>query len=216
VSERRKNVDAVKGLLGTHIADSDLAGVYSNQSVADIDAAIRRSEIELPDYELKQGLLTLGAKREPQSGFLDKIVKTLCAIANNGPGRGGNLIVGVSDKAADTAKIKALDSITPRLVGHRSVVGVRREMVILGETPEAYFARWKNGIKNSKLSSPLKEEVLSSMSYHDYFGLGVIIISIPPQNALSYVDTEIYMRSGDDTVLASDGKTIAGLVGRFS
>lgn len=216
VNERRKNVDAVKGLLGTHIADSDLTGVYSNQSIADIDAAIRRSEIELPDYELKQGLLSLGTKREPQAGFLDKTVKTICAIANNGPGRSGNLIIGVSDKAADTAKIKTHDSITPRVVGHRDVVGVRREMVVLGETPEVYFARWKNGVKNSKLSSPLKEEVLSSMSYHDYFGLGVIIISIPPQSTFSFVGSELYMRSGADTVLAADGKTIAGLVGRFA
>jgi len=88
--------------------------------------------------------------------------------------------------------------------------------VVLGETPEVYFGRWKNGIKNSKLSSPLKEAVLSSMSYHDYFGLGVIVISVPPQTTLSYVDSDIYIRSGDDTVLASEGKTIAGLVGRFA
>jgi hypothetical protein len=214
VEERRKNVDAVKGLLSGHIADSDLSGVYNNQSVADIDAAIRRSEIELPDYELKQGLLTLSGKREPQPGLIDKIIRTVCAIANNGPGRHGMVIVGVSDKSADTALIKKLDSISPRTVGHRDVVGVRREMAVLKESPEDYFARWKNGIKNSKLSSPLKESVLSSMSY--YFGLGVILISVPPQSALSYVDADLYMRSGDDTVKASDGKTIAGLVARFA
>lgn len=216
VDERRKNVDSVKGLLGTHIADSDLSGVYNNQSVADIDAAIRRSEIELPDYELKQGLLTLGTSRNVQAGLLDKIVKTICAIANNGPGRGGTLLVGVTDKRADTAKIATIDGVTARHVGHRDVVGVRREMAILGETPEVYFARWKNAIKNSSLSSPLKESVLSSMSYHDYFGLGVIIISIPPQSALSFVGTDLYMRSGDDTVLAADGLTITGLVNRFA
>lgn len=216
VEERRKNVDSVKGLLSGHIADSDLAGVYNNQSVADIDAAIRRSEIELPDYELKQGLLSLGPARAPQPGFLDKIVKTISAMANNGPGRGGTLLVGVSDKPADTAKIVKLDSVAPIRVGHRDVVGVRREMQLLGETPEVYFARWKNAIKNSALSSPLKESVLSSMSYHEYFGLGVIIISIPPQNTLSSVGKDLYMRSGDDTLLAPDGVTIAGLVGRFA
>jgi hypothetical protein len=216
VVERRKNVDSVKGLLSNHLADSDLAGVYNNQSIADIDAAIRRSEIELPDYELKQGMLSLGPGRTLPSGFLPKIVKTICAIANNGPGRGGTLIIGVTDKPSDATKIAALDSVLPRRVGHRDVVGVRREMAILGETPEVYFARWKNAIKNSQLTSPLKESVLSSMSYHDYFGLGVIIISIPPQTELSYVGKELYMRAGDDTVLADDGRTIAGLVGRFA
>ena len=69
-------------------------------------------------------------------------------------------------------------------------------------------------IRRSEIELP--DEVRSSMTFHDYFGLGVIIISIPPQNALSYVDTESYTRSGDDTVLASDGKTIVGPVGRFA
>ncbi|MCD2169568.1 DUF262 domain-containing protein [Microbacterium sp. JC 701] len=216
VVERRKNVDAVKGLLNNHVADSDLAGVYSNQSIADIDAAIRRSEIELPDYELKQGMLSLGPQRSMPSGFMTKIVRTICAIANNGPTHGGTLIIGVTDKPSDAVKIKALDGITPRRVGHRDVVGVRREMVILGETPEVYFSRWKNAIKNSALSTPLVESVLSSMSYHDYFGLGVIVISVPPQKALSFVGKDIFYRSADDTMLADDGLTIAGLAARFA
>ena len=38
VAERQKNVDAVKGLLQDHLADSDLKSVYSNHSVAEIDA----------------------------------------------------------------------------------------------------------------------------------------------------------------------------------
>ncbi|MER7797615.1 DUF262 domain-containing protein [Microbacterium sp. NPDC096154] len=216
IDERRKNVNSVKGLLSSHIADSDLSGVYNNQSVADIDAAIRRSEIELPDYELKQGLLSLGPARVVQTKIFDKIVKTICAIANNGPGRNGLILIGVSDKAADTKKIESLDGMKARVVGHRSVVGVRREMHILGESAEVYFARWKNAIKNSKLSNPLKDAVLSSMSYHEYYGLGVITIAVPAQTAPSYVDKDLYMRSGDETALASDGMTIAGILTRFA
>lgn len=214
--ERRKNVDAVKGLIRTHVIDSNLDSVYNDQSIADIDAAIRRSEIELPDYELKQGLLSLGKQRTPQSAVVSKVVNTICAIANNGPGRSGTLIIGVSDKPSDTKTIKRLDGVTPRKVGYRDVVGVRREMDVLGESPEAYFSRWKNAIKNSELSTQVKESVLSSIGYHDYFGLGVIIISVPPQSSLSYVGKKLYMRSGDDTVLAEDGHTIAGLVERFA
>ena len=95
-------------------------------------------------------------------------------------------------------------------------MGVKREADFLGETTEQYFARWKNAIKNSGLSSPLKEDVLSSISYHDYFGLGLLIIGVPGQKTVSYVGNDLYMRSGDDTVLASDGKTIAAVLQRFS
>ena len=216
VTERRKNIDAVKGLISTHLVDSDQKGVYNNHSVADIDAAIRRSELELPDYELKQGMLTLNGARPVQSGFLDKIVKTICAISNNGPGQNGTLIVGVTDKEADAIRIAKLDGVQPIKVGSRKVVGVKREMTILGEDAETYFNRWKNAIRNSKLSSPLKEDVLSTIGYHDYFGLGVIVISITPQKELAYVGDDLYMRSGDETVAVIGAKQIAGLVSRFS
>lgn len=216
VSERQKNVDAVKGLLQDHLADSDLENVYSNHSVAEIDAMIRRSEIEVPEYELKQGMLNLSASREPNSEVLSKVVRTVCAIANNGNDRGGSLIVGVTDKAADSVRISQLDGVSPRKVGSRHVVGVKREAKVLGESAEVYYTRWKNAIKNSDLSSPLKEDVLSSITYHDYFGLGLILIGVPAQKSVSYVGDEIYMRSGDETVQADGAKKIAAVLQRFS
>lgn len=216
VVERQKNVDAVKGLLQDYLAASDLKNVYSNHSVADIDAMIRRSAIELPEYELKQGMLSLGASREVNEGLLQKIVNTVCAIANNGKNRGGSLLVGVTDKPEDATRICQMDGVVPRNVGSRQVVGVKREAKHLGESDERYFSRWKNAIKNSDLSSPLKEDVLSSISYHDYFGFGLVLIGVPGQSAVSYVGDDLYTRSGDDTVLASDGKTIASVLQRFS
>lgn len=216
IAERRKNVNSVKGLLSEHLVDTDLTGVYGNQSVADIDAVVRRSEIELPDYELKQGMLPLVGARAVNQEVLERIVRTIAAIANNGPGRSGTILIGVSDKDSDAAKVKALDGVSPRTVGCRHVVGVLREAAALGESSETYFSRWKTVIGNSQLSSPLKEDVLSSLGFHDYFGLGVIVISVPAQTELAYVGDELYMRSGDDTVAVSDARAIAGLVSRFS
>jgi len=216
VIERRKNVDSVKGLLGGHVVDTDLVGVYRNQSVADIDATIRRSAIELPDFELKQGLLALSTPREANPNLIAKVAATICAISNNGPLQGGTIIVGVTDKPTDAETIVRLDGITPRKVGTRSVVGVNREAKILGETPEKYFARWKLGIENSALSSPLKEDVLSSLSYHDYFGLGVIVITVPPQRELAFVGNTTYSRKGSETVEVADVKGISDLGKRFA
>src|SRR5262249_261137 len=148
----------------------------------DIDSTIRRSEIELPHYELKQGLLRLDAARKEDPDIISQVINTICAIANNGKNRSGTVIIGVADKDADDTRVKILDKIEPRKVGSRHVVGVKREAILLGLKPEDYFTKWKQGIQNSKLSSPLKEAVLSSMDYNDYFGLGVILIRVPPQN----------------------------------
>ncbi|WP_255772360.1 GmrSD restriction endonuclease domain-containing protein [Mycobacteroides abscessus] len=216
ISERRKNIDVVKSLMSSHLAESDLNTVYRSHSVADIDAIIRRSTVELPDYELKQGLLRLDDSRGVDPGIIEKIVKTICAIANNGPGRGGSIIIGVTDNERDSARAAELDNILPRQIGSRHVVGVLREAKVLGESAETYFSKWKTGIRNSDLSDPLKNDTLSNMGYHDYFGLGIIVISIPPQSSLSYVGEDLYFRSGDETVKAETAKAIAGLAGRFA
>jgi hypothetical protein len=88
-------------------------------------------------------------------------------------------------------------------------------MKVLGDTAEEYFSRWKTAISNSDISSPLKEDVLSNIDYHDFFGLGLIVISIPVQSDLSYYGEDLYIRSGDDTIAAKEAKVIAGLSRRF-
>ena len=96
--ERRRNVDTVKGLIANCLVDSEARSTYGASSTTDIDSAIRRSQIELPHYELKQGLLKLDRSRAIDQGVLNKVVNTICAIANNGKDHGGSILIGVTDK----------------------------------------------------------------------------------------------------------------------
>lgn len=217
--ERRKNVDSITGLIRKFFIEANIRSqIYGNHATTDIESAIRRSEIELPDYELKQGLLSLSDQRSINSELIDKVIKTICAIANNGPDRIGKVIIGVTDKDADAIRIKELDGIEPKKIGKRFVVGVKREAKVLGLSTEEYFSKWKNAIKNSEISSSLRESVLSSMDFNDFYGLGIIVITIPPQKQLSYydkVEEEIYWRNSDSTELAKTTKQIAMLAQRF-
>lgn len=189
--------------------------IHGNHATTDIEAAIRRSEIELADYELKQGMLTLGDKREIDANLIDKVIKTLCGIANNGPGRTGKLIIGVTDKEADASRVKKLDGVEPKKVGKRFVVGVSREAKVLDISVEQYVGKWKDAIRQSKLSNALRDAVLSSLDFNSYFGLGVIVFSIPSQKEVSFVGDEVYWRNGDSTEIATSPKQIADLAKRF-
>jgi predicted HTH transcriptional regulator len=214
--ERRKNADTVKGLIFPHLVPGSPRDYSANHSTTDIDVVIRRSEIELPHYELKQGLLELNHERRIDPNMFGKVIRTICAIANNGKGRSGTLIIGVTDKDSDAQRIKTLDGIEPYRVGRRFVVGVKREARMLDEKPEEYFARWKNAIRQSDLSRPLCDDVLSAMDYNDYYGLGLIIISIPQQKELSFVGDEVYFRQGDETIKAEGQRAATELSKRFS
>ena len=122
----------------------------------------------------------------------------------------------MTDKEADAERVKQLYGTEPRKLGSRFVVGVKREAAALGEKPEQYFARLKSKIRNSTLSEPLRGEVLSNMDYNDYYGLGLIMITIPTQRQLSYVDEDVYWRDGDETVKAVGAARIANLALRFA
>lgn len=213
--ERRRNVDAIKGMISPHfISKKPPPVIYGSHSVTDIEAIIRRSEVELSDYELKQGMLTL-SDRKLDKNIEGKIIRTICAIANNGPNRSGKLIVGVTDKADDATRIESLDKIKAKKVGRRFVVGVVREATVLGITVEQYVGKIKQAIKSSALSAGLKSAVLSHIDYNSFFGYGVIVISIPPQKEPSYVGDEMYWRNGDSTELAQTSKMIADIARRF-
>jgi hypothetical protein len=214
--ERRKNIDQIKGLIGNYFIEADIrTQIYGSHATTDIEEAIRRSEIELSDYELKQGLLSLCDQRKVEAQVTSKVINTIAAIANNGTNRVGKIIVGVTDKNSDADRIRLLDGVEPRKIGRRFVVGVVREAKVLGLSVEEYFSKWKDAIKNSEMSLPLKNSVLSNIDFNSFYGLGIIVITILPQQELSYVGEELYWRNCDSTELAQAPKLIATLAQRF-
>lgn len=206
--ERRKNINSIIGLIKDNFIDSaDSSHIYNSHNTVDIEDILRRSEIELANYELKQGLLMLGGERTIDDGIHEKIFSTICAIANIGKGNKngvvGKLLLGVTDKPSDTSRVKELDDIDAHVVGERSVVGVKREAIKLGISMEEYYRRFCDELKKSALSEPLKSQVVSLIDYNDFYGYGVIVITIPLLASYSSYDGDIYYRAGDNTVKAT-------------
>ncbi len=214
-SRRRANADQIKGLLHRHLVASEAPNIYTNNSVMDIDALISRSHIEKSDYELKQGMLRLESNGNIDDAHVAKIMQTLCAIANNGPGRSGCVIIGVCDRDEHAERIRVIDGITTREVGRRKVCGIDREAKRLGLSLEDYVGKWKVAIQSSGLSDALKASVLSSMDYNSYFGLGVLLLRIPPQSGISYCDGNVYKRHHDETRIVKDASSIVEIARRF-
>jgi hypothetical protein len=214
--ERRKNIDMVKGLISSHFVDEvDKKHIYGAHSTVDIESAIRRSEIELAHYELKQGIVSLSSTRTIDNVALEKILKTICAISNNGPSHIGKILLGVTDKTSDADRVKVLDSVEPIEIGSRYVVGVNREARALGISVEEYFAKLKHAIGNSPLSEQLKKSVLSNIDYNSFHGLGLVTIIIPTQQELSYFGDDVYWRDADSTEKAVTAKDVAAIAKRF-
>lgn len=175
----------------------------------DFENALRRSKIESGRYECKQGFVSLADKREFDKSLDQKILETICAIANIGPDSDGFVFFGVADKESDSNRIEQLDGVQAVRVGNRFVVGVDRELPLLATNLEAYVKRIVGVVSASELSPNLKHQVASQVDTITYKGLSVIRLRVPPQKEVSFLGEKAYIREGSSTTEASGKKLLA-------
>lgn len=208
--QRRANVNLLKGLLRDSFVTGDVSKIaFGGARELDIENTVRRSAIETPYFEMKQGVLRLADKREIDNGVFRKVIETICAIANIGSGHSGAIFIGVADKKADVERIKALDGVEATELSGRWIVGVEREAKVLGIEIERYYQLWRDAVANANLSEPLKSSVLSKLDLCSYKDKQIIIASVDAQTAPSFLDDKLYVRSGDQTVEAPANQVLA-------
>jgi uncharacterized protein with ParB-like and HNH nuclease domain len=219
--DRRNNINKVKGLIQDYFAKAEpLDKNYGPGLEMGFENQIRRSRIECPAYELKQGVVSLDPnKRCKNEKLMLQVVETICAIANLGPSSEGYIFVGVADKIADSKMVERLDRIkTIEVPGSgRHVVGIEREAKFLGVSVEQYIETFINFIRNSDLSEPLKTEITAgNIDHFSYKHLYVIKITIPSQKDVSYVDGKVFIRDNSSTIELKTNPEIVSLTKRFS
>jgi len=214
---RQGNINTTKGLIQPFFAEVDPPPAQQGSGLAiRFENALRRSSIETAAFECKQGLLSLDIKRKENSDLLDKVIHTVCGIANIGPNSHGALFIGVADKEADKVRIESIDSIRVRAVGSRYVVGIDRELSHMRISLENYKRKIVESISSSGLSEPLKTAVLTNIDCINYRGLSVICMWIPKQISVSHVNDALYKREGSSTKLVEGYTSIQAIASLFA
>jgi hypothetical protein len=215
--DRIRNVDKTTGLIQKYFIKKEPSALRHGPGLAlDFENSIRRSRIETPRYEFKQGLLRLSDNREIDNDLLERIINTICGIANLGPNESGYLYIGVVDKQKDAERIKTLDKVTPLEISERFVVGINREVKILNYTIDQYLQKIVTKIRTSGLSEPLKTQVISQIDVVDYRGLTIIRLLIPMQNDVSFVNDTAFIREGNETIKVDDQRKLISISKLFS
>jgi hypothetical protein len=198
---RRANINSIKGAIIDAFAEADVKDIpLGKPLVYTFENSLRRSRIELPHYEFKQGLLSLSEGRALQSKVIEGILETICGMANVEPNRDSYIYVGVADKAADTKRIRDLDGIHAEEFEGRFIVGIGREANIQNVSLENYVMQFKNKIASCKLSDHLRRDVLAKLDCFVYRGLDIVRIVVPGQTRISFLDDRCFSREGSSTV----------------
>ncbi len=216
-SEQRKaNINTVKGLIQDFFVKKEPSQLFHGPGLAiDFENSLRRSRIETPRYEMKQGFLSLDKNRQFEKSLVERLAQTACAMANIGPESRGFIQIGVADQKKDADRAKELDSIEPVPVNSHWVVGVDREARKLGKTVEKYVDMFVSEFKKIPVSEDLKRDILSDIDTVNYRGFSVIRIAVKPQSRASYVNNECFIREGSHTKKA-EGPAIEAVISRFN
>lgn len=209
--DRRQNVRTVKGLIGDFFAKSDVPVLgHGPGMIFDFENSIRRSKTETSRYEFKQGLLRLDSERNIDEELIVRLIETMTAIANCGPGTDGFIYLGIADKDADAERVENLDGIVSLRFENVRIVGVDREAKLLAISMDNYLKLIEDAIANSNVNDPLKTQLRTSLDVVNYKGLSVVRIRVPSQTEASFVGNECYFRTGTSTIKAS-GPQIAAI-----
>lgn len=210
IQDRRNNINQTKGLIQDYFAKKDTSTLRQGaELIQTLKNSLLRSRIETAKYECKQGLLDLSQSRTLNNNLLQRLVETICGIANSDPENDGYIFLGVADKKQDAERIKDLDGINPLEINGRYVVGIDREARLLDKTLEDHVEVLINAIRKSNLSNPLKTQVLMKIDTVNFKGYSVIRINVPSQQDVSFVGETAFTRENSSTVEAKGPKLIA-------
>jgi predicted HTH transcriptional regulator len=159
--------------------------------------------------------LRLDDKRDLDTDCLQRIVETVCGIANAGPAADGFIYIGIVDKQADSERVVALDGIKPVTLEHVQVVGIEREAAKLGIALDKYVKLFEDAFSKSAMTEPLKTQVRAGLDVVQYKGLSVLRIRVPRQTAPSFLGDACFFRAGSSTVAAT-GPQIAAIAKAFT
>jgi hypothetical protein len=199
--DRIKNTNKTIGLIQSYFIKKDPPVLRHGAGLAmDFENSIRRSKVETNRYECKQGFVDLSSTRSLNESLYDKLIETICGISNVGPESDGYLFIGVADKKSDSDRIVSLDGITPIEINKRFIVGIDRELAILGMTLDDYINRFLSKITQSDLSEPLRSQVTNQIDLIEYKGHSVIRLRIPSQTSMSFVGSKSFTRQNSQTI----------------
>lgn len=194
---RKQNIDTFKGLIGDFCIPrpKDFQNAVNTQQ--ELKNILSASRVESEIIEYKQGFINLHTKKWENSFDL-KIPKTLCALANSNPNNQSYLVFGVCDGVEDKNAIEDAFGIDTREYHGWHICGVNKDIDILQTTVDDLFGKVRKLIDSSNLSENLKEAAISGLRVFDYADRHVFIINIPPQDELSFLGDDCFVRSGND------------------
>lgn len=176
--DREKNIDVVKGLLQKSFVKRKQGDPALASWTSELENVLMQSYTEQGLYDFKQGFMLLDGSKKFDEPLFEKVFKTLAAMANQGPGAVGYVIVGVADDAKTAARIKQLYGVEAITYQRFLITGIEHESLDLPKKLDSYFLSITQRLANASMSAWAKAQVARDIRITNYFGRSLVVFRI--------------------------------------
>lgn len=160
---------------------------------------LNKSRTEQVLYDFKIGFVEYNESKF-NSKTIEKVLKTLTAINNVGPGKIGYVLVGIGDSEEDAKKYCQLYGGEYKMEGDFPIVGIEHDAKALKLSIDRYSHNIKEYIKNSKtISEAYKRHLLTNIKMPMLYEKQLIIFKTCYKEPVPY-DNEYYTREFTDVI----------------
>ncbi len=192
-------VSAIKGIIREFATKRGQNDPALNNGVIKLESILSSSNTENTNYDFKIGFHRLEDKSEFDKTALEKILKTLSAIANLGKGSVGYVIIGVADKKNDSDQHETIHSTQSRRFKDFYITGVNKE-VEKYKSDEKYKNLIENSIRNSDISPSIyKDQLLRNIDYFNYYDKSILVLKVQAEKEPCKFGQKYYERLGTQT-----------------
>lgn len=195
---RVHNINLTKGLIQNYFKLASNPHRSSGSYAIDLENYLKRSKIETPRYDFKQGFYTLADSRKFDDGFFESLLHNIAAMANLGKGKKGYFFIGISDKESDTQRIENLDKIQAPRIQPFGIVGLEREAKLRGVSLDEYILLITRKIRDSELPEWLKTSINTNVNPITYSGNTVLMLEIVAGTEPVWYKNKLYIRDGNE------------------
>lgn len=163
-----------------------------------LENILNYSSVENTNYDFKVSFYDFNTGNFNEN-VLNKSVKTLTAIANQGKGRKGFVIVGVADKEGDAKKVRELTKKNNVLYKNFHITGIELDLQLNKKPLEGYFNFIVDKIKKQPIESSYLNYILENIRMFSYRNKPLLKLEIKGLDSPASYDEEYYERHGSNT-----------------
>lgn len=211
---RETAVSAIKGIIRDFTVKRNTNDPALNNGVTKLENILNGIIAEGTNVDFKIGFHRLDTKGEFDKNALDKVLKSLTAMANAGKGSTGYIIAGIADDSDDNNRYEKYYGSKSRKFKEFHITGINKEIEKYPKA-ETYKELIENSIRNSEIGPSLyKDQLLRSIDCFNYYDKTVLILKIEADKEPCKFGQKYYERLGTQTTEIPEDK-VANLWRRF-